>query len=258
MTASARTLYATPEADRFFLVVDDCELPVGDLVIVGTDGRNRSVEEAALAPFEITKEQAHAHLLARIEHAVGATADTISAALGLGAQRPDLGEVAERLGIHRGDLERDPGAVRAALQALADDVGAVSAAVASGRPGDLLTARARLESRGIDLGDALDELPHALEEIRQLDQERAKAAAASGLRALADAIEDTSEQPLGRRIDELVERLEREIGPWLGRDPEKLREQRREEYRTSARSSIADALREAGITPLNDQRDDPA
>ena len=67
---------------------------------------------------------------------------------------------------------------------------------------------------------------------------------------------DSGDVPLGRRIDELIATLERQVGPWLGRDAERLQEQRKEEYRTTARSSIADALREAGIKPLNDPADD--
>jgi hypothetical protein len=76
------------------------------------------------------------------------------------------------------------------------------------------------------------------------------------MRRIAVEVDDTR-RPLGRRLDELIARLEREAGPWLGRDPGQLREQRRADYATGARSSIADALREAGIEPLNDPRDEP-
>jgi HPt (histidine-containing phosphotransfer) domain-containing protein len=239
-------LYATPTADRFFRVPTPHELPTGDFLAVGIDGELR-VEESALAPFEITKEQAEAHVRGEMERALAGVADTVARALGAaGREPPDLERLAERLGVRGGDKA----AAGAALRGLADDMNAITAAVASGDPAELDAARGRLKARGLDVGDAL-------EEIRRLDQDRAKAAAAGGLRALAAAIEDTSEQPLGRRIDELIERLEREVGPWLGRDPEKIRERRQEGYRTSARSSIADSLREAGITPLNDPADDP-
>jgi hypothetical protein len=240
-------LFATPAADRFFLVSGGAELPGGELLIVAANGTERRVDGTAIAAYEVTRKQAEAHVRAEMERTLGGIADTVSRALGAAGEEPlDLGRLAERLGVQDGDKA----AAEAALRGLADDMNVVTAAVASGEPADLDAARARLKARGIDIGDAL-------EEIRQLDQERATAAAASGLRALADAIEDPSEQPLGRRIDELIERLEREVGPWIGRDPEKVRERRREEYRTSARSSIAASLREAGVTPLNDPADDP-
>jgi hypothetical protein len=74
--------------------------------------------------------------------------------------------------------------------------------------------------------------------------------AARDLRALADAIESRG-AGTGKDIDQLIARLERDIGPLLRHDPKAAAQQRQEEAERSARSSIADALREAGITPLN-------
>lgn len=222
-------LYATPEADRFFIVPGD--LPAGDLLIVGQDGE-RKVDAAALAPFEVTKEQAEAHVKREMQQAVSGAADALATALG----RTDLKELAQRIGI--GDPD-------AAFKRLADDVHALTTAVSTGETADVDAARARLKARGIDLGDSI-------ERLRALDEERAS----EWMRRMAAELGE-DEQPLGRRIDELVAKLEREVGPWLGRDPEKIKRKRQEEYRTTARGSIADALREAGIKPLNDPADDP-
>ena len=225
-------LYATPQADRFFLVPG--ELPSGEFLVSGDEG-DRRVDAAAIAPFEVTKEQAEAHVRREMQQAVTGVADALAAALGQDAA--DLAAVAQRLGLTGGD--------QAALRRLADDIHALTAAVSSGAPDEIAAARTRLKAHGIDLGDSI-------ERLRGLDEERAR----RWMRRLALELDD-GEQPLGRRIDELIARLEREVGPWIGRDPAKLREQRQAEYVTSARSSIADALREAGIRPLNDPRDEP-
>jgi len=165
-------------------------------------------------------------------------ADALAAALGQSST--DFGRVAHRLGLTGGDRA----AAEASLRRLADDVHALTAAVTTGAPADIDAARARLKSRGIDLGDSIRRL-------RELDEERT-----SEWMHRMGAVLDSGDAPLGRRIDELIATLERQVGPWLGRDPEGLQEQRKEEYLTSARSSISDALREVGIKPLNDPADD--
>ena len=220
------------EDGRFFLVPG--ELPAGDLLVSGGAG-DRRVDAAAIAPYEVTKEQAEAHVRLEMQQAVSGVADAIAGALGQGSA--DLAQVAERLGLTGGDSG-------AAFKRLADDVYALTAAVTSGAPDDIDAARARLQARGIDLGDSI-------ERLRALDEERA----AEWMRRMAAELDD-GEQPLGRRIDELIARLEHVVGPWLGRDPEKIRQKRQAEYRSSARSSIADALRDVGIEPLNDPRDE--
>jgi hypothetical protein len=74
---------------------------------------------------------------------------------------------------------------------------------------------------------------------------------------MADVIEGEPES-LGRRIDELIARLEREVGPFLGADPQRRTRERQERYARSARSAIGDALRARGITPLaTDEPDEP-
>jgi len=235
-------LLATPEADRFFLVPAGEALADGDLLLVTATGEERRVAPDAVAPFEATREQARGHVRAEAQRAMDGVADALARALGVSGQEPpDLHDLADRLGVAGGDRA----ATEAAIRALAADTQAVVAAIASGGSSDLAEARARLAARGIDVGDELAGL-------RRLGRDDAADAAAAGLRALAAELETPGDQPLGRRLDALIERLEREVGPFLGRDPERVREQRRQQYERDARSSIADALRESGITPLNE------
>lgn len=73
---------------------------------------------------------------------------------------------------------------------------------------------------------------------------------AEDVRAMPDGGEQAE---LGRHIDATVDRFEHALGD-IGHVAERDRERRQEEYRKSARSAIADALSEAGFTPLNELR----
>src|SRR5207302_4509419 len=87
----------------------------------------------------------------------------------------------------------------------------------------------------------LQEVEEDVRRIGQMSSEEVAASAASSLRALADTIEaggrDTDPGALGQRIDVLIERLEREVGPHMGQDPEREQQQREAEYLDSARSA---------------------
>jgi len=82
-----------------------------------------------------------------------------------------------------------------------------------------------------------------------------------GLAADVRAMPDGGEQAdLGRHVDATVNRLEQALGDAGGVGgvgvgvAQRDRERRQEEYRRSARSAIADALSEAGFTPLDELR----
>jgi hypothetical protein len=185
-----RGLYLTPAADRFFLIPAGHEVPPGDLLVVSVTGTQRRLDPASLAPLEVTRAEARAHLR-------------------------------------------------------------------TGLTADLTAARERLAARGLDLDATLDDLSRHLDTLRQLDQHGAAQAVAEGLRRLTDPIEG-DERSLGQRIDALLARLERELGPLVGEDRQAQAAARQEEYRRSAISAIGDALREAGITPLTSTEPDTA
>jgi hypothetical protein len=253
--SASRRLFLTPRADRFFLVPPARELDAGALEVVTLTGEEHRIEPDKLADLEVSRADAEAHVRAQAEQAIAGTVDAVGRALGLtgtGTGSSDLAALARRLGVSERELEGGSGA---ALGELVADLQAVGRAVASGGSADLDAARAKLKDRGIEVGAELDELPQYLAAIRSLDQASAAKAAATGLRAFADAIEGEPAS-LGRRIDELIERLERELGPYMGRDPERARREREARYESSARSAIAASLREHGITPLASTDDD--
>lgn len=97
------------------------------------------------------------------------------------------------------------------------------------------------------LGSAAEALPEMGEALHGL---------AADVRAMPDGGEQTD---LGRHVDATVGRLEQALGEvggvgGVGGVAQRDRERRQEEYRRSARSAIADALSEAGFTPLDELR----
>jgi hypothetical protein len=52
------TLWSNSVRSRFFLIPDDNSLPPGDFVLRTITGREQRVASAALAPFEVSEEQA--------------------------------------------------------------------------------------------------------------------------------------------------------------------------------------------------------
>jgi hypothetical protein len=149
------------------------------------------------------------------ERAVKAIADVLTEAL---KESPDLKRLAHRLGLASPDRQT----AEAALRDLAADIQAVAGAIASGRPADLAAAGKRIEGRAGALSWELGVL----------------------LSGGQEALNGAAGKRLGRQIDELIARLEQ-------RQPDR----NQEKYQFDASAAIADSLREAGITPLNDPRD---
>ena len=247
-----QALYFTLSADRFFLIPQHEELSGGDFTVVSLNGEERHVDIAAIAPFEVSEEQAQTYLHTQTEQAIAAFIDKLTTALRLGEAdgetRPDIHKVAEQLGLKQTRGQADPEATEVALQHLVSDLRTVTASVTAADQHGLKAARKRLAARGLDIGEVLDEIPSYLHTIRQLDDASVTQAAIGGLKTLADAIEN-DQASLGQRIDELIMRLEQELEPLIAMNRER-EEQRQKEYRRSAASAISASLSAAGITPL--------
>lgn len=68
-----RSIWMTDDGSRYFLVPDDSKLPPGDLAIRTILGRRCSVDTAAVASYEVTKDEADARMRARVVGALEAT-----------------------------------------------------------------------------------------------------------------------------------------------------------------------------------------
>jgi hypothetical protein len=178
-----------PASDRHYLVPEGVDVPVGP-------------DPAALAPYEVSREAAAAHLRGQVSGLV----DLLAAAVEPG---DDTRAGPERLAALLGTAAADLPELGAALRGLADDVLSM---------GDPAAASARIGARGSAIGAALR---------RQMDQLR-----------ILEPVPDGSTRELGRRLDSLVGRLEGAAG---AREKERRAEEYRRGARSAIADSLREA-----------------
>lgn len=66
-----RLLYTTPDRARHFLVPEAADLPEGDLALRTASGRERDVDPEAVAPYEVTEDEAKAWLKDQVSDLLG-------------------------------------------------------------------------------------------------------------------------------------------------------------------------------------------
>jgi hypothetical protein len=149
-----------------FLLPDDLDLPPGDFPLHTSAGRQRRVDVAVLAPFEVSAEEAETWAKAQLQDITRRLEAGLKEALlgrkradadaGMGAtsgpakdqERPNatpgLDLLAAITGTPRADLETGGGAVVEALRRYASDLGGTVAGAVSGDAARIATAQARM------------------------------------------------------------------------------------------------------------------
>jgi hypothetical protein len=89
MASNDKTLWTNTDQSRYFLVPESQELAEGSFTLRTFTGEERSADEAALAPFEISEEQARAHSVAQVEQVAANARDAFSNYLNLLADRAE-------------------------------------------------------------------------------------------------------------------------------------------------------------------------
>jgi hypothetical protein len=77
MIADGKTIWMDQAQQRFFLIPDDAPLADGTFVIRTVLGKRRDVEEAALVPFAIPREEADARVRAQVTSVFGGLKDAL-------------------------------------------------------------------------------------------------------------------------------------------------------------------------------------
>ncbi len=250
-------LHLHPTDPRFFLVPADADLPTGAQEIVALNGARRMVNPEVLASFEVSEEQARAHLEAQVGQGLGQVLAVLGTLLppapaAPGAAIPsgslDLTSLARLFDLAPEQLRRDPAAARPALARLAEELRLTAIVSADPSPAAQSAARrrarrlaARLRRGGIDPGPWIEQLPEQLAAIARIDRAGAAPVIAARVEAFVQSLA-AGKEDLGRRLDALVEDLEHEFGD--RRDQER---QRYERAKASAAADIAAALRAHGL-----------
>jgi hypothetical protein len=119
--AVKRTLYTTPERDRFFLIADDVELPAGGFVIHTTKRQEHRVDPEFVAAFEIPRQRAEELLKEEMRSALRQFGRSVR---GIAADAPEPPTkptatpalVRELFSLDLGTLLSDPDALTTALR----------------------------------------------------------------------------------------------------------------------------------------------
>jgi hypothetical protein len=109
--------------------------------------------------------------------------------------------------------------------------------------------REALQRQGIAVDDWLETLPDRLHQLQASIQGADRRDLAAQLQQWADLLEQPAEEI---DLDRIVQLLETKLGGILGMEARKARreEEKRQEYRESARQAIARSLQKHGISPL--------
>jgi hypothetical protein len=149
MNSVDSVLYTSQIRKKCYLVPPDLSLPPGDFVIRDVTGHERSVDPAALAPFEVSARQARRHLLRRALELIGDATGS-----------PDL---------QLRDLLRLPWLTARGGLRLLSGFRALLAGVTSGDSETQVAAREQmralqrwLAARGIETSEPLESLPDRL------------------------------------------------------------------------------------------------
>jgi len=224
------TLWSNQERIRHFLLPSDVELPPGDFVLRSHTGQQRQVHEEAVAPYEVSREQATAWVRGQFGQALEQAKASLLEALrplqeprarreprrtAARGQPTPREETASSSGLRllealSGEpLERlasDPEALLRGLGHVAGELGGIVDDAIAADPKRLEAARERakalrliLNAHGVPVSAGADALPDRLHRLfRTALQEHAPERAAAALEALAQGLEDAAAEAAKR------------------------------------------------------------
>lgn len=217
-----KTLYASADERRFFLIPDDAALLPGDFAIRSLSGRARQVDPVVLDVYEIPEAEAQAvaraamegwvetgkKVVASVTTALRDAAKGQPTAAASPAVNAQYDRAADAIGVTREQLHGDPQAVLAgltdALKGLAavarESIDPVSAADGKQRM-EALAARLRKDGLPADAATTIEELPETLRQVL-------------GSAELEQTVRDAS-----RRLNELSAQLDAKKAPKTGGGP---------------------------------------
>lgn len=167
----SKTVWSNADRTRHFLIPDDADLPSGDFVLRTVIGRQMEVDEAAAVPYEVSQEEARAHL----KEQLGAVMDEA---------KTKLTGFVEHLRARTAELraERE--------QAVGDFLDQMRTAAEQTSSEDVGARGDAIESALHDLSDLITDLGHALRSIGETAKD--PLAQADRLEALAGDIEQAA------------------------------------------------------------------
>jgi hypothetical protein len=247
---------------RYFLIPVNHELIEGEFILQMLDGTERKVDFSELASFEVTEAVAAAYLgakasdvLDQIGDASTNLLDSVSQPASVPAQRlkgtqSTISSVAALLGITPAVLQQDSTSTQAGLRELLSHIKAelsqitIDGARASEASRSQLNAlQETLQSRGVDISKALENLPATLRElITSADDELVLAEVAAVLPDLLQQIE-RSPTNVGELLNQTMQTLLQKLDqPISDEEKAQVQEKQQRAYERSAQEAIASVL----------------
>jgi hypothetical protein len=247
---------------RYFLIPVNYELIEGEFILQMLDGTERKVDFSELDSFEVTEAVAAAYLgakasdvLDQIGDASTNLLDSVSQPASVPAQRlkgtqSTISSVAALLGITPAVLQQDSTSTQAGLRELLSHIKAelsqitIDGARASEASRSQLNAlQETLQSRGVDISKALENLPATLRElITSADDELVLAEVAAVLPDLLQQIE-RSPTNVGELLNQTMQTVLQKLDqPISDEEKAQMQEKQQRAYERSAQEAIASVL----------------
>ncbi len=258
-TEDKTSLWIDITQTHYFLIPYTQELPGGNFPIYNLDGEQKDVAIAAIASFEITQEQAKAHLETEINQAIEQAKNTLFHTITLSiGQSPEtvrpttnISElIAVILGVSIDELADKPELAKVGLENIITAFKNVIKASLSQDQNQLDLVRQQmrswqtiLENHGIDLGQLLEQFPDQLHSLHLSTESSASIhQMTSKLRKLADQIDKPSDNK-DQNFTDAITNFVKNYRELFGQENEAQKQEKlQQEYRKMADKAIAESL----------------
>lgn len=217
-TRSTQQLWLDAHKSVYYLIPGDEQLPTGTFLLQTPAGETTHVDETAVSPYQITREQAAAFIEAQFRDGLTQTKTALSGLLALDQDpqpepttpisTPEVNPVSsvdshalahDLLGFTPADLEQDPEQVKEKVDALFQGIKSFLQNVTSGDAADLDAARSQIQSlrgtltrHGITTNDTMETLPDQINALFHDKPQNREEQFAADLQKLADRIRETA------------------------------------------------------------------
>lgn len=260
------SLWKNLSCSCYFLIPNNQELPNGEFVLYTFSNDRKKTNLTAIEAFEITEEEAVAHLQNELHGALEQTKVAFSNLVNFSLQASQSSSnqsdassqqiqtiedlISALSGVSWQEFQQHPEPVQAAALNLFNELKALIIESTSKDPAAneaahlrLRLLRERLQTQGVSLAEDIDELSQQIQEsLSSVEGERSLKAISAKLRSIADKLE--SPDAVEQVIDEVVASLNDDLP---NENTAAQEDQQRQEYRSLAQNAIAESFRNLGL-----------
>jgi hypothetical protein len=212
-TLSTQQLWLDTHKSAYYLIPGDSQLPTGTFLLQTPAGEMAHVDETAVSPYQINREQAADFIETQFRDGLTQTKDALSNLLALEQEPQAESETQEPepesttdgaalahdiLGFSLADLQQDPDLAKEKIDTFFNGLKSFIENVTSADENNLEAARTQiqtlrgtLDKHGVVTNDAMDQLPDKINDLFKPTPDR-EAQFAADLKKLAEKIQETA------------------------------------------------------------------